>query len=476
MLDRRLHPSLGTLLFFPDFEAREMALIAKQEHPDAPGRLYRTAGTGCLHEPSDGDSPGELLEMNANFILMAYRDYIMTGKKFLLESQFTKLRQAIIYLLGLDKDGDGLPDQEGRSTTYESWAVYGTNSYTAGLYLTAMRAYIRLARAVHKDEEAERCEEIFAQAFEVFDEHLWDDELGYFRAFVNGKSEELRPFGSACHSSQLAGPWYADFLCLGRIIPQEHVRKALGAICKINETKIGVANARMPDGSPCTNPPEVGGDPGMGIAWIGYDSVVHASSLMRGGYADRALYAIQKVYKNVHGRHSLAYNQPLGWDIEENKPAGAGMDRHMGSLSVWHLLYALQGFHLNVVDAALWLRPSLPTGVHTLSTPLFTPVTFGWMRYSEDVNKRYGQRVQIRFESPIKVKTFVLRVPKEVKDVHVQFVADEGEIKTEHFVAQDGPDRLVEIVPESPVMVGSGVNITLMQTAGQQVEFATSPA
>lgn len=475
-LDRRLHPSFGTLLFFPDFEAREMALIARQEHPDAPGRLFRSAGVGCVHEPSDGATPGERLEMNANFILMAYRDYVMTGKKFLLESQFTKLQQAMIYLLGLDKDGDGLPDQEGRTTTYESWAIYGTNSYIAGLHLTALRAYIRLARTVNKDEEADRCEEIFARAFEVFDEHLWDEELGYYRAFVNGESEELSPFGSACHSSQLAGAWYADFLCLGRMIPHKHVHKALASICKINETKTGLANARMPDGSPCTNPPEVGGDPGMGVAWIAYDSVVHASSLLRGGYADRALYAIQKIYKNVHGRRSLTYNQPLAWDIESNEPIGLGDDRHVGSLSVWHLLYALQGFHLNVADSVLWLRPSLPTGVHTLSTPLFTPLTFGWMKYSEDDNKRYGQRVQLKFDSPIKLKTIVLRVPKEVEDVHVQCVSDEGPIKTNHFLAQDGPDRLVEIVPEDPLTVAVGLNITMLQSAGQRVEFATAPA
>jgi uncharacterized protein (DUF608 family) len=147
-----------------------MALIAKHEHPDAPGRLYRSAGEMCVHKPSDAGSPAELLELNANYILMAYRDYAMTGKKFILESQFTKLQQAMIYLLGLDKDGDGLPDQDGRSSTYESWALYGTNSYIAGLHLTALRAYIRLAKAMKKPEEAERCEEILARAFEVYDE------------------------------------------------------------------------------------------------------------------------------------------------------------------------------------------------------------------------------------------------------------------------------------------------------------------
>jgi hypothetical protein len=293
---------------------------------------------------------------------------------------------------------------------------------------------------------------------------------------VNGESEELKPFGAACHSSQLAGAWYADFLSLGRMIPHEHMHKALASICKLNETKAGVANARTPDGAACLNPPEVGGDAGMGVAWIAYDTVVHASSLLRDGYADRALYAIQKIYKNVHGRHSLAFNQPFQWDIEENEPTGWGMDRHMGSLSVWHLLYALQGFHLNMAENTLWLRPSLPTGVHNLSTPLFTPLTFGWMKYAEDVNKRYGQRVQVKFDSPIMLKRIVLSVPSAVTDVHVQCVSDEGPVDTDHFLAQDGKDRLVEIVPKHPLTISVGLGITMLQTAGQRVEFATTPA
>jgi hypothetical protein len=49
-------------------------------------------------------------------------------------------------------------------------------------------------------------------------------------------------------------------------------------------------------------------------------------------------------------------------------------------------------------------------------------------------------------------------------------------LETNHYLAQDGADRLVEIVPDHAITIGVGLNITMLQSAGQRVEFATTPA
>jgi non-lysosomal glucosylceramidase len=476
-LDRRFHSSLGTLLLFPDFEQRELDEFARAVDPEHPGRIFRYLGRGCLHEPHHGTDTDELMDINAKFVLMVYRNYRLTGKRFVLDHLFPRLRQAMEYMQQHDRDRDGLPEQSGRSMTYDDWQVQGVNSYTASLWLAALRAYARLAHSVGLEKEAKYYDKLFAKAAKSFVRQLWRESGGYFRLYQDETAEEALPAAhNACHDGQLAGQWYADFLCLGHLVPEEHIRKALGAICGCNDMRHGVARAVIPGEAGSENAAAHPDAKQTGTSWPSFSLTHFCCLLMSHGYPDRALYITQKAYKNTQVRRGRRFNQPLGWDLATNDASGWGMDRHMGSTAAWHVLFALQGFHLDLAEQVLWLRPNLPQGVRRLSAPLLTPACFGWLRYREFTHDRYRQKVEISFDGPIRLRKIILRIPQQVTGVEVECVTTEGPELTGHTFGKDGPERLVEIVPHEPVMVGSGLTLTLTQTEGTKVGLSQDGA
>ncbi|MBI4557133.1 MAG: hypothetical protein HY706_06070 [Candidatus Hydrogenedentes bacterium] len=468
-LDRRFHYSLGSLLFFPEFEHRELALFAKLEYPQQPGRLYRHLGNMCLHRPNMGPTEDELLDIAPKFVLMAYRNYFMTSRLPPLELLYPKLKLAMEYVLSKDQDQDGLPEQSSLSTTFDTWAVYGVNSYTAGLWIAAIRAYSKLARRLGHGQEARKYEDLLPRAIESFEKRLWSEEHGYYRLFHETKPnpDGSRGSGDGCHSGQLAGQWYANFLSLGNLFPRERVDRALDAMQRLNEKITGIANGAMPDESPWENPASVPVPPNADWGWPSFSATHYASLLMYQGRTDRGLYAIQKMYKNVHAKAGLIFNQPLMWDLDRNLPCGWGQERHAGSLAIWHVLYALQGFYLNLPEQTLWVCPNLPKGVYSLSTPLFTPACFGWLRFREQPSRVYHQQLRISFDSPIQVKTLVLRAPEHIENVAVKCISQAGEEKIEHYMGSDGRRRLIEIIPEKPIMIGSALDVSVTEIPTQ---------
>ncbi|MCP4644984.1 MAG: hypothetical protein GY851_31370 [bacterium] len=479
-MDRRFHSSLGPLLLFPEYETRELAHMGTAVNPEQKGRIYRYHGRECPNNPSNGenehgDPQAELLDINPKFVLMAYRNFQMTGKLFMLEQAFPRLKEAMAHMRDRDEDNDGLPEHGGTVCTYGDWPLEGVDSYTSGLWLVALRAYVKLAKRLGHDDEAKLYEKILVKARKRFDALLWDEDHGYYRFYRDpadtNEAHEQEYMGDACHCSQLAGQWYADFLSLGRILPEDRVRKALGALCKIGEKRYGVAKAVMPDGGLCPGPHPDSGAPDTGTSWPSFYTAEYCSLLMTHGYTDRALYVLQKTFKNIFARRGRTFNQPLGWDLETNDARGWGSDRHMGSTSIWHVYYALQGFYLSLPERQIWVRPNLPYGVHFLSAPLFTSVCLGWLKFREEVTDRYEQRVDLTFDSPIQLKRVVLRVPDGVEDVHVSCESAEGTEETEHYFGDDGPDRLVEIAPTDGITVKGTLTIVLKQTKGRRVQL-----
>lgn len=472
-IDRRFYSSLGTLLFFPELETRELAQFTKQEDTETPAPMYRRLGAECVHRPHHGETHEELLDIPLKFVLMAYRNYHMTGMRPILDHLYPKVKQCIEYVLSKDEDGDGLPEQYGCTTTFDTWAFYGANSYTSSLWIAALRAYVKLTRRLGLAHEAKQHDALSAKAIAAFEKRLWNEKAGFYRLYHDPRAEgtDHPEYADGCHSGQLAGQWFADFLCLGRFLPEEHVVRALEAMYYCTEKPFGVALGCTPDGLPCTNPPSVPQRAAAGTGWVPCFTTEYACLQMAYGRVDRGLRAVEKVYVNAHVKRGRVFNQPLAWDLTNNKACGWGNDRHMGSLAIWHVLYALEGFFLNVPDKALWIRPNLPLNVHQLSAPLFTPLCLGWMTYREMDEETYRQEVRVAFDSPVPIQTIVLRVPREVEEVHVRCVSEEGPEQTEHIFGYDGDMRLVEILPKRPVVVQTGLTVGLRQTHGPRVQF-----
>ncbi|MBX7254999.1 MAG: hypothetical protein K1Y02_01465 [Candidatus Hydrogenedentes bacterium] len=469
-LDRRFYSSIGTHLFFPRLDDGELALVSRLKDETAPGRIYRYLGNGCLHRPSHGASEDELVDVNIKYVLMVYRNYISTGRRFIVDHIFPSARKAMEHVLACDRDRDGLPEQRGVSTTYDGVRIDGVSSYVGSLWIAALRAFSRLCRKLGHKDEATKWDELLLVAMKSFETKLWYEEGGYYRlAWNEAASEGDLKADNTCLAGQLAGQWYADYLCLGSLFPPDRIKRALGAICRLNERKTGISAGVLPEELASQGKPVH--DSLAGVSWPNLDAAQFACLLIRHGYADRGIYVVQKTYKNIHGRRGRTFNQPMMWDLEKNDVCGPNPDRHVASPASWHLLFAIVGYHLNVPDGAFWLRPNLPRGVYSLSAPIFTPLSFGWVKYREDDHPVYRQVVHLSFDSPIKLNTIVLRLPDEVEDVQIKCESTDKIEEVEHVIGADGKERLIEIIAKEPIMVGNLLKLTLTQTHGRKFRF-----
>ena len=78
------------------------------EHQNGLGQVPHNF-TGDLDKVDHGFAR---VDMNPQFVMMAYRDFFWTGDKEYLAALWPHLVQAIAFTASLDTDGDGLPDAE----------------------------------------------------------------------------------------------------------------------------------------------------------------------------------------------------------------------------------------------------------------------------------------------------------------------------------------------------------------------------
>ncbi|MBN4046824.1 hypothetical protein JYT90_00745 [bacterium AH-315-P07] len=426
VLDRSFYSSIGTMLFFPSFADTELRLLSSTDETKTPGRIFRDLGKETVRHPGYGGGAVEMIELNAKFILLSYRNFHMTGKYASLMMIHPRLKEAIEYGMRMDRDGDGIPDAMGDSSTFKGWAMYGLTAYSSGIWIAALVAYADLTRELKNEEEARFYEEIAKKALHHVEHRLWVKDKNYYRLFHNAKPlRENHPRSSeACHSAQLVGAWVADFLKLGGWFPKVRTHAALHTIEILNKKKFGYTKGSMPDGSPVKNPADFGEESHAERSWPAFEAVYLACTHIYQGNVDKGMQILNDIYRNVHLRTDRQFNQPLSWNPETNEPTGWKNDHHMGSLSVWHSLYALLGFFLSIPRKAIAIAPNLPTGLTGLDVPLVTPVSFGRLKY-ECIQKPYKQSVLINFESPLAIKIIQLSIPKELTHPVVSLKLDQ---------------------------------------------------
>jgi len=466
-LDQGFYSSIATLLFFPELEKSEINLFADTQHPEDAGRIYHDLGNARFDKPSTGTTEKKWTDLNPKFVLMAYRNYMWTGDKVELARIFPKLKQVMQYTFDQDEDGDLLPDQHGRSTTYDDWAFYGANSYASSLYIAAMLAYSVMADAMNDPADAEKYRSLQPSAARSFEKKLWDEDSGYYRLYNDTAipdGGDHPPINSGSHDGQLAGQWYADFLALGKMFPQAHIDSAIKYIGNLNQKEFGVAKGLMPDGSPVPNPPSENWWSESENGWPHYETCHYASLAIMNGFADAGLDSVSRVYKNLHETYGLPWNQPLRWDLTKNGTYGWGADRYMTSPGVWHVLLALEGFNISIPDQKLWLRPQLPSKMDSLSAPLVTPDTWGWVDFIESLRKDYySQKTSIKFDSPITVREIVLKAPPANLEAGVRVTAGNNSKVPFKFIRQNYGkfNELVLIFDEAQRIGPEGITIEI---------------
>lgn len=268
-------------------------------------------------------------DLNAKFVLRLYRDVILFDDVTLVSDHWDIIREAIAYLQAMDKDGDGIPENEGiPDQTYDTWPVTGVSAYSGGLWLATLAAGREMAGMVGDEEAAERYAAQLGRATAVYENVLW-----------NGTYYNYDQSDSAHHDSvmsdQLAGQWYMDFAGI-ELLSGERVQSALETIFRLNvrgygDGDMGAVNGMRPDGTVDQS------DIQSQEMWTGTTYGLASFMLLR-GLDDMAWATAHGVYRVTYVTSGLWFRTPEGFDVNGNYRASL----YQRPLAIWAMEAALR--------------------------------------------------------------------------------------------------------------------------------------
>src|SRR5260370_1163356 len=243
-LDVRFYGSMPLVKFWPDIDKqvmRDFADTVPRELNDRMVWIWETQHSGqqTFRErktkgavPHDMGVPNEdpffqvnqfswqdtngWKDLNSKFVLMIYRDYVLTGSKDkeFLRYTWPAIQEALVYLGKFDRDGDGIPDNDGYpDQTYDEWVVRGDSAYSGSLWLASFSAGEESAEELSEAKAAAHYNELFAKGQKSFIAKLWNGS--YFRYDTESEYQDN------IQADQLAGQWYAHVSGLSHIVPRE---------------------------------------------------------------------------------------------------------------------------------------------------------------------------------------------------------------------------------------------------------------
>lgn len=312
-LDVGFYGSIPLSYFYPELSLSLMAQFAVAQRAD--GYIPHDLGRQRLGWPSDGTTFYFWKDLNPKFILMVYRDSLWAGRKGLFKRFYPNVKKALAWSMRADRDGDGLPEDEGADQTFDLWEFFGANAYTAGLHLASLLAAERMGRLLGDHDFVRECHSGFMKGSRSFEAKLW-----------NGKY-----FGKTCMVSQLNGQWYADLLGLGSIADDNKIKKALASTLRLNggASPFGLVNSVRPDGRVDT-----ANDHSRNI-WAGMNYAFLALCLSRGFPLNEVLKQARKIWDNVVQIQKSPWNQADTVDSKTGRYVFG--DFYYRNMAIWSL-------------------------------------------------------------------------------------------------------------------------------------------
>jgi len=263
-------------------------------------------------------------DLNSKFVLMVYRDYALTCKKDIkfLKDTWPAVQEALEFLRKYDRNGDGIPENDGfPDQTYDVWVVRGESAYCGGLWVAAVRATEEIAKVLGDKTAAAKYHELFARSQASYIKKLWNGDY-----FLYDTSSEYR---DNIQADQLAGQWYASMTGLGDIVPQEMQKKALSRIFNYNVMKfadgqMGAANGMGADGTIIKTNEQVQ------EVWGGTTFSV-AALMLSDGMKDEAYRTAWGIYNVTYEKKGYWFRTPEAWDISGNYRASM----YMRPAAIW---------------------------------------------------------------------------------------------------------------------------------------------
>ncbi len=351
-LDVRFYGSMPLAKFWPELDKQELRQFAdtvpqdltdkylwnwKTQHTQALQFRVRKAKGAVPHDlgvPEEDpfvqpnqfswQNTSDWKDLNSKFVLMLYRDYVFTGKKdqAFLRYTWPAVQEALEHLRQYDRDGDGVPENEGYpDQTYDEWVVKGESAYCGGLWLGALRAAEEIARALGDTAAVSEYHDLFTKSQASFVKKLWNGE--YFRY------DTASEYRDNIQADQLAGQWYANMTGLGDLVPHDMQRKALKRIFDFNVMKfangeMGAVNGMGADGTIIRTNEQVK------EVWTGTTFGL-AALMLSEGMKDEGFRTAWGVYHVTYETKGYWFRTPEAWEIEGNYRASM----YMRPAAIW---------------------------------------------------------------------------------------------------------------------------------------------
>lgn len=345
-LDVRFYGSMPLTKFWPDIDKQVLRQFADTVPQDSPDRYiweWKSEQTKALTlrtRKAKGSVPHDLgvpeedpifqvnqfnwqnttdwKDLNSKFVLMIWRDYVFSGRKDVAFLRYTwpAVKEAIEYLRKYDRNGDGIPENDGfPDQTYDEWVVRGESAYCGSLWLAALRAGEEMARVLGDTSAALHYRDLFARSQASFIKKLWTGS--YFR-YDTGSD-----YRDSIQAEQLAGQWYATMTGLGDLVPPEMQRSALQTVfdnnvMKFGKGEMGAVNGIAPDGTIIRTNEQVQ------EVWTGTTFGV-AALMLADGMTDQGYHTAWGIYHVVYETKGYWFRTPEAYDDTGNYRASMYM-------------------------------------------------------------------------------------------------------------------------------------------------------
>ena len=345
-LDVRYYGTLPLAMLYPKLERSTLELFRRAQRPD--GRIPHDLGRAQINCPSDGTTAGvPWKDLSTKYALMVYRNWLWSDEASWLTRFYPSVKRAMRWQIAQDRDGDGLPENEGRDSTFDLWDFFGVSSYTASIHLAALRATEELARAAGDAEFARICRQQFDAGAASFDATLWAG--GYYRAAVGKDGAAYE----ACIAGQLNGQWYAHLLGLGDLLPRERIREAVATMLRLNgaASPFGAVNAVFPDGRV-----DVSSMHAANI-WAG-ETYALASLAIYEGFVDEGMGLAERMWRTFAEHAKRPWSQTDVVDAADGRPVDG--EFYVRNLAIWSVPFALAHRDARAAGVLQDLAPKLP--------------------------------------------------------------------------------------------------------------------
>jgi len=329
----RFNGSFPLALMFPKCERETMRSIAKAQAES--GEIPFAFGS-----PVGSRSPYFHVQhpiVSPEFVLVTWRNFFLWQDAAYLDEMYPHVQAALRYSMTLDKDGDGIIDEDPGSETgfpanqyYDVWPWWGTSAYTGSIWLAALRAGEEMAKRKGDTVFAQELHGWYDKALASFHNKLWTG--AYYRLYNDPARGRV---SQTSLTNALCGQWFAYTCGLGEIVSKAAILSEIDAVLRWNAgaTEYGAVNGVRPDGLPDETFPDHSAVITIGEVW---NFCAMAASA---GKKDEAIRLFVTSYGNILATQRTPWNIP--WSLDRKTGAIKWGVNYYSNTCVWTLFHAL---------------------------------------------------------------------------------------------------------------------------------------